>query len=112
MIQQHMGFDITLGATELGPREQRQAKGDGGRIQAEQLVAESELVMATAKGLLVSEACQHRPKQVFEQCGWAMFFGIRQGGTARRLGNAQMHQPPQTASQAVKISRRESARPS
>jgi len=33
MVQQDMGLDTPLGSAELGPREQAQAKADGGRVQ-------------------------------------------------------------------------------
>ena len=51
--------------------------------------------------MLLAKARQRGPEQFFEQGGGAVLVGIRQGGSAGRFGDAEMHQTAQTTGQAV-----------
>ena len=70
-------------------------------VQAEKLVLEPELVHAGTQPLLFAEPCQRGKEQILEQSCRTVLVGIGEGGAARRSGNADMDQPPQTAAQAV-----------
>jgi hypothetical protein len=76
VVQQHMGLHAAFGAPELGPREKRQAQGDGGGIQREQFVLETELMALAAQRLLITELAERGPEQVFKQSRRAMFVGV------------------------------------
>src|ERR1019366_8347751 len=100
-VHEHMGFAPAFGATELGPGKEGQAKGDGGRIEREQLVLEAESALANAQLLLRAEALQGGIEQFLVKRGGAMLVGVGQGGFVGSFGDAQMHQLAQTAGQAV-----------
>jgi len=51
VVEQHVNFDASLGSAEPSPRKQRQAQRDGGRIEREQLVLETEAPRPQPKGM-------------------------------------------------------------
>ena len=92
MVQQHVHFDAALGAAKAGPREQRQAQGDGRRVQTQQLVLEAELRLALTDGLPAAQAIGQAPEQILEEGGRPMGGGV---GQRRALGcpaNPDVHQ--------------------
>ena len=76
VVQQHVGLHAALGAAKLGPRKQRQAQRDGGRVQRQQFVLEAELVLPATQRLLLAEPGRGGPEQVLEQRGGTVFVGI------------------------------------
>jgi hypothetical protein len=101
VIEQDVRFDATLGTPELRPREHREAQRNGGRIQWQQLVLESEFVFAGTQALLVPKARQGGPEQIFEQCRGPVFIGVRQRGATGRFGNPEVHQATDAAGKTV-----------
>ena len=101
MIQQDVSFDAALGPAELGPREQRQAQRNGGRVQRQQFILEAELVFARTQALLVAKPRQGSLEQILEQRRGPVLIGIGQRGAAGSFGNAQVHQSAEAAGQAV-----------
>jgi hypothetical protein len=78
MVEQDMGLDAALGATELGPGKHRQAQRDGGRVQRQEFVLEAELVLSAAERLLLApaEAGRSGPEKFLKQGGGAVLIGI------------------------------------
>jgi len=80
MIQQKVEFDCPFGPSERGPREKRQAKGDGCAVQRKELVLESELPFlrrgpfAKVKGL-VEQGTEHLPRPMHIGVGESRFLG-------------------------------------
>ena len=101
VVQQDVGLDATFGAAERGPGKQTEAQTDGGRIEREQFVLETEPVCARAELALGTESARHRPEQVLEERSGPMHVGVGQVGRARSPGDAQMHQLPHAAGEAV-----------
>ena len=66
VVQEHMRFHAPFGPAELGPREQVQAQRDGGGVQRQKFVFETELGLAGAHALLLAETVQRGIEQVFE----------------------------------------------
>src|SRR5258708_3779232 len=46
VVQQDVSLDAALGPAKLGPRKQLQAQRNGGRVEGQQLVLETELLLA------------------------------------------------------------------
>ena len=101
MVQQNVRFDATLGPAKLGPGKQFQAQRDGGRIQRQQLVLETELLLALPQPFRITEPLERRKKQILIQLGRAVFIGIGESGFIRRLADAEMNQFAQATAQAV-----------
>ena len=74
---------------------------DGGRIQRQQLVLETELLLALPQSFRITEPLERRKKQIFIQLGRAVFIGIGESGFIRRLADAEMNQFAQATAQAV-----------
>ena len=101
VVQQDVGLDAALGAAERGPGKQTEAQTDGGRIERQQFVLETERVCARAELAPGPEPVCHRPEQVLEDRGGAMHVGVGQAGRARPPGDPEMHQLPHAAGEAV-----------
>jgi hypothetical protein len=101
VIEHNVSFDAALRLTELGPRKHLQTKTDGGGIQRQQFVFETELLLAQPQPLLIAEARQRRIEQVLIQLGGAMFIGVREGGFIRRHADSEMHQLAEAAGESV-----------
>ena len=56
VVQQDVGLDAAFGSAKLGPREHRQAQRNRGRVQREQLVLETELLLALSQPFFISES--------------------------------------------------------
>jgi hypothetical protein len=104
-----MGFDAALGPAEFSPRKHLQAQTDGGRIQRQQLVFETKLLLAQPQSLFVTEPPEGRIKQLLIQLRGPVLVGISQGGFIRRYIDSEMNQLAQTTGEPLQISRRESA---
>ena len=101
VIEQDVSLDAAFGAAELRPRQQVEAQRDGGRIQRQQLILEAKFRFARTQPLLLAETRQGCPEQILKQGRRPVLVGIRQGGSAGRFGDAEMHQTAQTTRQAV-----------
>ena len=98
MVQQEVELDRALGPPELGPGKKREAKGDRGAVQAEQLVFEPEFM--SARSSLTADG-QGLVKQVPEHLPGPMSVGVGQGGLVGGVFHAQMFQLSQAAGQAT-----------
>ena len=94
----------------MTPPLARRNLAHGNNVRQSEMVVESSesslflkrnLCLRAPEPLLFAEPRQRGQEQILEQGCRAVFVGIGQGGAARRLGDAQMHQPPQAAAQAV-----------
>ena len=101
VVQQHVHFDAALGAAKASPRKQRQAQGDGRRVQAQQLVLEAELRLALTDSLPAAQAIGQVPEQILEQGGRPMGVGIGQRRALRRPADANVHQLANATGQAM-----------
>src|ERR1039457_786924 len=54
VVQKNVSLDAALGPAKLGPRKQLQAQRNGGRVEGEQLVLETELLLARPQSLFVA----------------------------------------------------------
>ena len=89
-----MQLDGTLGGAILGPREQAQAKLNGSRIKAEQLVLETELLLL-ARALAAAEVPQMEEGILIKLPG-TVGIGVRQGGAPGGIGQTKMFEFPET----------------
>jgi len=111
MVQQ-TGLDAAFGAAELGPGKQRQAQRDGGRVQTEQFVFETKLVLAGAQSLLLAEPSSAVKNSSSNRASRTVPLDTT-GWNGRALWLSRHAPVAQAAAQAVYIfSRSESARPS
>ena len=101
VVQQHVHFDPALGAAKASPREQRQAQGDGRRVQAQQLVLEAELRLALTDILPAAQAIGQVPEQRLEQGGRTMGVGVGKRRALRRPADADVHQFADATGQAM-----------
>lgn len=98
MIQKQMQFHGTLGAAKSGPGKQGQTQRDGGTVQRQELVSETEAMfpqpchLADIKRLV---------KQVAVQLPGAMGIGIGQGGFVGSLLDTQVTEFAQAAGQSA-----------
>jgi len=96
MVQKQMKFDRSFGPAKLRPREKAQAQGDGGRIEGEQFVPETEFEVfgcghLTHAHSFIKQITKHLPGSV----------GIRvgKGGLLWGLVHPQMFKLSHGASQ-------------
>ncbi len=95
VIQEQVQFDCPFGPSEMGPVKDAQAQVNGSRIEANQLVFESEFLLSWK---LASTSVEQLNKQMLIKLPRAMLIRIGQGRTAGS-GDTQMFQLPLTASQ-------------
>ena len=101
VVEQDVHLNAALGATEAGPGEERQAQGDGRRVQAQQLVLETELRLALAQAIALAQALGQVPEQGLEESCWPVGVGVGQGGALGGASNAHVHQLADATGQAV-----------
>ena len=85
VIKHDVDLDPALGAAEVGPREKTQAKGNGGRIERQELVLEAKLGFACAEAALSPEPVQGRPKQALVEGRGTVLVGVGQRRSFRGL---------------------------
>ena len=101
VVQQHVHLDPTLGASKAGPRKQRQAQGNGRRVQAHQLVLEAELRLAPTEALPTPQAIGQVPEQILEQVRRPMGVGVGQRRALGRPADPEVHQLAYATGQAM-----------
>ena len=97
VVQKQVQFDRPLGPPEMGPVKDAQAQVDGGRIEADQFVLESEFLLSRK---LASASVEQLHKQMLIQLPGTVLIRIGQGGAAGG-GDTQMFQLPLTAPEAT-----------
>jgi hypothetical protein len=95
VVQEQVQFDGPLGPSEMGPVKDAQTQVDGGRIEANQLVLESEFLLSWK---LAPTSVEQLHKQMLIQLPGTVLIGVGQGRTTGS-GNTQMFQFPFTASE-------------
>ncbi len=83
-VEQSVKFHGPFSFAKRSPGKQRQAQGNGGGIQHEQLVLEPEWFLARSQHRLAAESFQCDPKQFLEQFSGPMHIRIGQVGFAWR----------------------------
>jgi hypothetical protein len=96
VVQKQVQFDRSLGPSKMGPVKDAQTQIDGGRIQADQLVLESEFLHSRK---LASTSVEQLIKQKLIKLPGPVLIRVGQGGTAGS-GDPKMFQLPLTTSQA------------
>ncbi len=96
VVQEQVQFYRSLGPSEMGPVKDAQTQVDGGRIEADQFVLESEFLHSRK---LASTSVEQLTKQLLIKLPGAVLICIGQGGAAGS-GDTQVFQLPLTASQA------------
>jgi hypothetical protein len=96
VVQEQVQFDCPLGPSEMGPVKDAQAEVDGGRIEANQLIFESEFLLSRKLG---STPVEELNKEMLIQLPGTMLIRVSQGRTTRS-GDPQMFQFSLTASEA------------
>src|SRR5256886_14118171 len=67
MVQKDVGLHTAFDFFKLRPRKQRQAQGNGCRIQQEQLVLKTKWLLTGSQHRLATKSFQCDPKQLLEQ---------------------------------------------
>jgi len=96
VVQKQVQFDRPFRPSEMCPVKDTQAKVDGGRVETDQFVLESEFLLPWK---LASTSVEQLIKQVLVKLPGAVLIRIGQGGAAGS-GDTQVFQLPLTASQA------------
>jgi hypothetical protein len=95
VVEEQVQFDCSLGPSEMGPVKDAQTEIDGGRIEADQLVLESEFLHARK---LASTSVKQLTKQKLIKLPRSVLIRVGQGGAAGS-GDAKMFQLSLTTSQ-------------
>src|ERR1035437_3812852 len=101
VVQQNVSLDAALGPAKLGPRKQLQAQRNGGRVEREQFVLETELLLARTQSFFVAEPGERGVEKILVQLGGPVFVGIGKGRFVGGFGDAEMDQFAQATAQAV-----------
>ena len=96
VVQEHVQFDCPLGPSEMSPVKDAQAEVNGGRVEANQLVFESEFLRFRK---LTSTSVQQLCKQMLIQLPGSVLIGVGQGRTTGS-SDPQVLQFPLTTSEA------------
>jgi hypothetical protein len=96
VVQEQVQFDRSLRPSEMGPVKDAQAQIDGGRIEADQFVLESEFLHSRK---LASTSVEQLTKQMLIKLPGTVLIRIGQGGAARSV-DTKVFQLPLTTSQA------------
>jgi hypothetical protein len=96
VVQEQVQFDRPLGPPEMSPVKDAQAQVDGGRVEADQFVFESELLLSRK---LASTSVEQLDKQMLIKLPGTVLIRIGQGGAAGGC-DTQVFQFTLTASQA------------
>jgi len=99
MIQEEMELDSALGLAEVSPGEKAETKVDGGRIEAEQLVLETEFPLLS-RALAAEEITQVKENLLIQLPG-TMGIGVRKGALGRGGMQSQMTELAAGDGQAV-----------
>ena len=91
-----MQFNRPFGPSEMGPVKDAQTQVDGGRVEADQLVFESEFLLSRK---LASTSVEQLNKEMLIKVPGTVFIRIGQGGAAGGR-DTQVFQFPLTASEA------------
>jgi hypothetical protein len=95
VVQEQVQFDRPLGPSEMGPVKDTQTQIDGGRVETEQFVLESEFLHSRK---LASTSVEQLNKQMLIKLPGTVLIRIGQGGAAGGR-DTQVFQLPLTASQ-------------
>jgi len=101
MIQQYMDLYTALGPPEFRPRKEGQAEADGRGIEGQQLVLETELLLAASHETRGAEMIRQPPEQLLEKPRFAMVVCIGEGGSPRRFLYPQENELSVTAAEAA-----------
>ena len=96
VVQEQMQFDRPFGPSEMGPVKDAQAQVDGGRVETDQFVFESEFLLSRK---LASTSVEQLNKEMLIKLPGTVLIRIGQGGAAGGR-DSKMFQFPLTASQA------------
>jgi hypothetical protein len=96
VVQEEVQFDRPFGPSEMGPVKDAQAQVDGGRVEADQFVLESEFLLSRN---LASTSVEQLNKEMLIKLPGTVLIRIGQGGAAGSR-DSKMFQFPLTASQA------------
>jgi len=96
VVQEQVQFDCPLGPSEMGPVKDAQAQVNGGRVEANEFVFESEFLLSRK---LTSTSVEQLQKQMLIQLPGPVFIRVGQGRTTGS-GDPQVLQFPLATSEA------------
>jgi len=101
MVETCMDFNATLGLSEFRPGKQGQTKRDGGGIEGEEFVFETEFCLSVTKPAPCLEMLICREEHTLEEFCGTLGIGVGEGGTNRGLCDSKMTKFSQTGFEAV-----------